>query len=502
MKSMKLKAFKVVPGQNYGTPKELWGFRTKARKGRVDKVADQFLKANSALVALKGIRLRRARIIESVGARHVIYQQSIKGIPIHRAYVTVHLARDGSVYLLKNRAVPSSLAKPAGGFKVSQLAARKQALKSAGGKRRASRVVTVERMWFPIKTKLRPSYRVRVHREQPRQDWVIFVDAETGRVIKKYDNLAAASAAAQVFDPNPVASLGGSTQLLQNRTVQPPPAGAYKKVRLRDLDDGKVLDGKRVSTNKTRKRVRRQDGKFSFTSNDPAFEEVMCYFHIDRAIRYLESLGYRGARAIFRDPMPVNANGTEEDNSWYSPHEHSLTFGLGGVDDAEDAEVILHELGHAIQDAICPGFGQSVEAAAMGEGFGDYFAASFFAASKPASYRTSFAIWDGIKDTEHQPPCVRRLDELATYEIFDHSDNADEHINGQIWSATLWDIWTSLGRVIADRIIVESHFQLDGFTTFARAARATIDADRNLYKGRHVARLRRIFQKRGIGPVE
>jgi predicted metal-dependent phosphotriesterase family hydrolase len=48
----------------------------------------------------------------------------------------------------------------------------------------------------------------------------------------------------------------------------------------------------------------------------------------------------------------------------------------------------------------------------------------------------------------------------------------------------------------------ESHFQLDGFTTFARGARAIIDADRNLYRGRNAETLRRVFHRRGIGPVE
>ncbi len=70
-----------------------------------------------------------------------------------------------------------------------------------------------------------------------------------------------------------------------------------------------------------------------------------------------------------------------------------------------------------------------------------------------------------------------------------------------IWSATLWDIYESIGRRAADRIIIESHFQQDAFTRFDRGARAILDADRNLYRGRHVARLRRIFESRGIGPV-
>jgi extracellular elastinolytic metalloproteinase len=97
---------------------------------------------------------------------------------------------------------------------------------------------------------------------------------------------------------------------------------------------------------------------------------------------------------------------------------------------------------------------------------------------------------------------VRRVDEQLTYESFDHSENAEEHDNGQIWAATLWDVRTAVGRDIADTIILESHFQLDGFTTFARGARAIIDADCNLYYGRHMARLRQVFHRRGIGPVE
>jgi hypothetical protein len=94
------------------------------------------------------------------------------------------------------------------------------------------------------------------------------------------------------------------------------------------------------------------------------------------------------------------------------------------------------------------------------------------------------------------------VDEETTFEGFDHSPDADEHENGKIWSATLWEIWQALGRDVADRIIIESHFQLDGFTRFARGARAILDADRNLFSGRHVGQLRDVFRRRGIGPVE
>jgi hypothetical protein len=200
--------------------------------------------------------------------------------------------------------------------------------------------------------------------------------------------------------------------------------------------------------------------------------------------------------------MRVNARGTRDDNSWYSPIERSLTFGTGAIDDAEDGETILHEFGHAIQDAICPDFGQSEEAAAMGEGFGDYFAASWFQSRKPARYSASVMSWDGLLvglRSRDDPPCLRRLDSAATFHDFEKG--GDEHENGLIWSATLWQVRTELGRERADRLILESHFQLDGFTTFARGARAILDADRNLERGRHRAVLTRIFRSRKIGPL-
>ena len=53
--------------------------------------------------------------------------------------------------------------------------------------------------------------------------------------------------------------------------------------------------------------------------------------------------------------------------------KNELRFGKGGVDDAEDAEVILHEYGHAIHFAQNFSFA-SEEAGAISEGFGDYWA--------------------------------------------------------------------------------------------------------------------------------
>ena len=505
MFALRPRTFKSVPGSYYGTPKEIWGFLADRQPGSPAAIARSFLKTNAALLGLhpnlEGIS--RRKVIESLGAHHVIFQQFHLDRRIHRAYVTVHLDRKGRVYMAKNRAVPGRLLPDAHVAKLSlrdAIAKARRALPSPG---RSATVLRHEKLWFPKGKSLVPAWQVRIKRLSPPEEWIVYVNARTGAILHKYDNLAYASGRALVFDPSPVTALGTHVDLItKQKREKRPPKNAYVNVRLSGLAASGYLDGKRVSTEGTRNRVRSRTHSFCFASHERGFEEAMVYYHVDRAIRYVEELGYRGRRTIFRDAIRADVRGTRDDNSWYSPETRSLTFGTGQIDDAEDAETILHELGHAIQDAIVPDFGQSVEAAAMGEGFGDYFAGSFFAEKKPAKYRNVVMTWDGLLiglEEGTVPPALRTLNSGFTYRDF--SSRGDEHDNGMIWSATLWDIRRALGRRIADTIILESHFELDGFTTFARGARAIMNADEHLYRGRHLRKLRAIFTRRHIGPL-
>lgn len=505
-RKLKQGRYQSIRGEHYGTPKEVWGFRTRAAPGSPKTVARGFLAANTELFELeKGlVGLEVRRVIRGLGADHVILNQVHAGLRVHRGYVTVHMDRSGRVFLGKNRSVPARLLPGAFESKLTRAEAVRAARRSLPKRGGRAELRETERMWFPHRAKLVPAWKFRLTRARPRQEWIVYVNARSGAILSRYDNLAEAAAGnALVFDPSPVTALGDHKSLLidKKRARRPPPE-AYRRVTLKGLDGRGFLTGKKVTTAPTgKRRVRRSDLKFLLRSHERGFEEVMVYHHVDTALRFLEKLGYKGARALFRKPVRANVNGTREDNSWYSPWDELLTFGTGAIDDAEDGETILHELGHAIQDAICPDFGQSAEAAAMGEGFGDYWAASFFESRKPKRYATSVMTWDGLLiglEEKLDPPCLRRVDGRLTYADFD--PRGDEHVNGEIWSATLWEVHKALGRETAARVIVDSHFQLDGFTTFARGARAILDADRNL-GGRHEASLKRIFRRRKIGPL-
>jgi hypothetical protein len=238
------------------------------------------------------------------------------------------------------------------------------------------------------------------------------------------------------------------------------------------------------------------------------FGAVMVYFYVDFAQRYIQNtLGFDN---ICNRPVQFNVNGISDDNSFYRPDNRgtgSLTTGSGGVDDAEDAEVILHEYGHAIQDNSKPNIwgrgGQSGRFAgtgAMGEGFADYWAASittqhFEQAGTP--FATAVMEWDASSYSNANPPTIRSITSRKTYP----DDVVDQvHTDGEIWSSTLWQIRNDIGAVAADRVILASHFLLTSDdSTFEDGANAILTAAANLgYPQNQIDAIRARFQQRGI----
>jgi hypothetical protein len=182
------------------------------------------------------------------------------------------------------------------------------------------------------------------------------------------------------------------------------------------------------------------------------------------------------------------------DNSFYDSKKDSITVGKGGVDDGEDAEVIWHELGHAIQDDQVPGFGVTHDSNSIGEGFGDYWA---FTMSVPVSGgfdEACIADWDSVSYTSDVPHCLRRVDLDLTVD----DQTGRIHHDGQIWSRALYDIHNALGRETADTIILEAQFDFGVDPTFAEAAQATVDAAEAIAGKGAALKVQKAFEDRGI----
>ncbi len=198
---------------------------------------------------------------------------------------------------------------------------------------------------------------------------------------------------------------------------------------------------------------------------------------------------------INMESQDIRVNQIGIDNSYSWDKHDILRFGKGGVDDAEDAEVILHEYGHAIQDLqMTPfGFGGSVEAGSIGEGFGDYFAVTVSDVIAPTADPACVADWDSVSYTSATPHCLRRVDTNLHYPA---DLNGRVHHDGQIWSRALWDIRNALGHVKADTIILEAQFSFAPDTSMPAAAKVTVDAAEALYNHATAMTVRKAFVDR------
>ncbi|MBN1529503.1 MAG: hypothetical protein JW895_10615, partial [Thermoleophilaceae bacterium] len=158
---------------------------------------------------------------------------------------------------------------------------------------------------------------------------------------------------------------------------------------------------------------------------------------------------------------------------------------------------------HAIQDAQIPGFPLSDSAAAIGEGFGDYFASALSATFTPrAGFDGCWDEWDAFASGLGN--CLRRVDwNLRPGQASsDCPDVTEEHCAGEVWSGALWAIRNAIGGRTADRLVLQSHFSLTATASFGDAARALFAADRALYGGAHRFALAAVLASRGLIDAE
>ncbi|SBT40109.1 M4 family metallopeptidase [Micromonospora auratinigra] len=312
-----------------------------------------------------------------------------------------------------------------------------------------------------------------------------------------YDHTATAT----VFAPNPVQQLGDESLTDNKDTDYPALAGAYRSVLLTNLDGSGTLTGKYVVVkSSTGNAAVSVNGAYPGWHRDAdQFEQVMGYHWVNTAQAYLQSLGFGSTlRPVNQRQIELRIDQYGGDNSFFRDDKANITLGKGGVDDAEDAEVIVHEYGHSVQDGQVAGFGTTPESGAIGEAFGDYLAVSVTGWATGVPTKTPEACvadWDSVSYTRTAPHCLRRLDGTKVYP----ADVVGEvHADGEIWSRALWDIRASLGDRKATTLIVDAQFDFAKDTTFRAAALATVAAAQRLYGTQAAAATRAAFAARGI----
>jgi len=304
---------------------------------------------------------------------------------------------------------------------------------------------------------------------------------------------------AQVFYPNPVAYLPDQTLTDQKDADYPALDAAYVIVELTNLDGSGYLRGDWANVvSATGDPAFSETNTFIYTRHDDRFEQVMAYFWVTEAQKYIQSLGFGITRQpINMESQDVRINQYGVDNSFSWDKKDLLRFGKGGVDDAEDAEVILHEYGHAMQASQNPDLIYSGESGAIMEGFSDYWAVTVADVIAPTPDPACVMDWDATSYTVTEPHCLRRIDRDLYYP---QDLRGYVHYDGQVWSRALWEIRLALGHEMADTLILEAQFSFAPDTTMPAAALDTVAAADMLYGNAVAKTVEKAFQSRGILP--
>jgi hypothetical protein len=312
---------------------------------------------------------------------------------------------------------------------------------------------------------------------------------------------ASSTGTGTIFADNPVQSSGDESLTDQKDSDAAVPLSDYYKATLTNLDGSGFLSGDWVTVySSTGNRAYSPTNTFNYTRHADEFEQVMAYYWITESQKYIQSLGF-GTKypGIDNQPQKVRIDQWGLDNSFETDHPIAeIRYGKGGVDDAEDAEVILHEYGHALHEASGFQFA-SEEAGAISEGFGDYWAVTttnYVLKKLGVTSQTPLECvmdWDSTSYTSKVPHCLRRLDAGLNY----HKDLTGEvHHDGTIWSQALWTINQTVGSAEADTIILKGQIDFPG-TTMTDLANRIIETAKQLYPGTENT-VRKAFQDRGI----
>lgn len=227
-----------------------------------------------------------------------------------------------------------------------------------------------------------------------------------------------------------------------------------------------------------------------FTRNQSGFEDFNIIYHISNYKDYLDQLGYGNIVNYTVDADAHGFNGADQSsfNSFNSPPR--LTFGTGGVDDAEDADVIIHEFGHAIYNSISPNAQNGSERAAFEESFGDYLAASYSRKTNPFNWHQIFN-WDG-----HNEFWPGRIANSNKFYPNDLKNNI--YTDGEMFTGALMEIWEKLGAETTDKLIIESVYSHINNITLSDAAKFIVFADDLINNGANRSELCNVFINRGF----
>ncbi|HET9033210.1 MAG TPA: hypothetical protein VFN25_09920 [Dokdonella sp.] len=464
------------------------GFRAQ-QVGSAERMAREFTtaRANQLGIADSPAQLSAAYQRDDGAFSVVRFRQVLDGVPVYASDIAVTVKPDGEVIFVSSEARPTI---DAISVHPAREAAdvRRQVVQSFGMPA-AHDVLDPELMVYADRQPTRLAW-VFVVRDPAREgEWEIVADSSSGEILDFRNTEYYLNGTATVFDPDPLTmatasygtggltdagdadSAGLTGQLISVSLRDITQAGGVFKLegpwaRCQDWASpfGGVNDCPTPSTS-----------DFSTTRADQKFEAPNVYFLIDKQMRYLnETLGVSVAPNSVAGGVRFDPHGFDgDDNSSFSSGSDQLQFGEGGVDDAEDSDVILHELGHGLHDWITNGGLSQNEG--LSEGVGDYFASSYNRSTghwTPADPQWFWMFhWDG-----HNEYWSGRVTNYNVGHSYPGNIGGSIHSQGQYWASCNLIAWVAIGRDAMDKAMLRGLAMTSSSSSQKDAAQAVITA--------------------------
>jgi hypothetical protein len=232
--------------------------------------------------------------------------------------------------------------------------------------------------------------------------------------------------------------------------------------------------------------------QFHFNRSQTGFEDVHAFYHLNNYRAHVQQLGFSLANSL----IIVDTHAwSGSDQSSFTPNSGNpeLDFGTGGVDDAEDADVLVHEYAHFLSYNASPGSNIGNERNSLDEAFGDYTAASYSAAL--SAYNKDWVFnWDGPVWSNNS--LGGRT--VASTKVYPTDLVSGIYKNAPIWSTALMNIHNEIGRAATDSLIYQAHYSYAANISMADAAQLLLDADTLLNNGAYYCPIYKHLLARGL----
>lgn len=477
-----------------------------------------FLDQNAHVFGVDTSKLSLVRAMEGATKPiHFYYEQRHEGLPVFGAEVAVHMDRSGRVWALNNTFVPVTVSKLRPSvFADAAIAVAASKLNVTVNDFDMTHVPAPELGIWPTANGGTLAWRTVVD-IRGIGVWEVIVDAETGEAIEPpLSRDCHATGTGKVFQPGPVVTLANDALRDNTANLAAIIEPAYFTVALNNLNDGTdalvgtyaqvpsdQLGGRTTSPTLDFSALRRNT-----TPASAQFNQENGYWAIDYGQSLFQSVGYTAGNgnAVMNYSLQFYGHQAPHsptaDNSHFSGDNRSgtgtghLCFGTGGVDDAEDQEIVWHEFGHAMLWNQRPGTNQNVASEGVGEGTGDVLA-GIFSKTIPgdASYYVTVGEWDAVSynpnDTPH--PNLRKLNDPTL-----HANRPSAvHSAGQVWSHPVFDYNNQVGALTGLDVQLQAQFLYDLSPTQVECAAAFLTADMMLNGGATSGQINNAFRERG-----